>query len=292
MAKSLVPQLALVAGASGSIGNHVIHQLQERGIRVRALVRNPDKLTSSPEEIFVGNIQNSNAIEGVCSGVNYVISCAGAPLHYVNKFQTKGVTFHSIDEVGNLNLLKEAVKAKVKRFGYLSTFGGRFLGRLEYIRAHESFAASLTDANLNSFVVRSTITFSTLRSLIEQGTKSKKISIVGTGLAKTNPIAEVDVAKCLVNALHGKDNEIDIGGPDIYSYGELAQIASEKLGDIPIKFSLTWREQIKAGIRRFRGSHNFDVDLYRLALSATDIIAPTWGTQRLSDYYESTTGLS
>ena len=64
MAKKLAPPLALVAGASGIIGNHVGRHLQNQGIRVRALVRSPAQLTSCPEEIFVGNIQNAYGIEG------------------------------------------------------------------------------------------------------------------------------------------------------------------------------------------------------------------------------------
>ena len=47
MAKKLAPPLALVAGASGNIGNHVVRQLQDQGIRVRALVRNPAQLSSA-----------------------------------------------------------------------------------------------------------------------------------------------------------------------------------------------------------------------------------------------------
>lgn len=286
MAKDITAPLALVVGASGSVGSHVVHHLQDRGIRVRALVRDPARLNSCPEEIFVGNIQNLNGIEGSCIGVSYVISCAGAPLDYANRFSVKGETFRTVDEIGNLNLLNEATKANVKKFGYLSAFGGRFLGKLEYIRAHESFAAALNDSKINSFIVRSTTTFASLRSLIEKGKNSNKISIVGTGLARTNPIDEYDVAKCLVDSLKEKGTEFDIGGPEIFSFGEIAEIASERLGGVPIKFSLTWREQVKAGMRRLKSAHNFDVDLYRLALSATDIVAPQWGSSRLVDYYE------
>ena len=289
MAKKLAPPLALVAGASGNIGNHVVRHLQNQGIRVRALVRNPAQLTSCPEEIFVGNIQNAYGIEGSCTGINYVISCAGAPLNFANRLSSKGETFRAVDEMGNLNLLNEATKSNVKKFGYISVFGGRFLGKLEYIRAHESFAAALNDSKINSFTVRSTTTFASLRSLIEKGKNSNKISIVGTGLARTNPIDEFDVARCLVDTLLGDQKDIDIGGPEIFSYGEIAEIASEKLGDVPIKFSLTWREQLKVGMRRLRSSHGFDVDSYRLALSATDMIAPQWGINNLADYYENFT---
>ena len=159
--------LVVVAGATGVIGSEVVRELQARGSRVRAFVREPSRLTTEPEEIFVGNLLNPRTLEGSCADADAVVSCAGASL--ASKiFTFKAESFHTVDDAGNRSLLHEAEQAGVQRFGYVSLYGGRFLGMMEYVRAHESFAAALRMSSVDHLIVRPTITFARLRPLLER----------------------------------------------------------------------------------------------------------------------------
>ena len=276
--------LVLVAGATGAIGSEVVRVLQARGMRVRALVREPARLTTEPEEIFVGNLLNARTLEGVCRDVAAVVSSAGAKFQPKLRFSAKGESFRDVDDIGNRNLLQEAIAAGVRRFGYVSAYGGKFLGAMEYIRAHESFGAALRSSGLDYLVVRPTMTFARVVPMVEDARKRGRISRPGTGQAQTNPIHEADLARALVDALEGHTKELDAGGPDVLTHEEIAMLAAEAAGGASVRFTLMWQAQMRAGLRRFTGRHSFDSVLYRLAEADVDMIAPVVGEQRLGDY--------
>ena len=278
--------LVVVAGATGAIGAEVVRELQSRGSRVRALVREPARLTTEPEEIFVGNLLNPRTLEGSCAGADAVVSCAGASLAS-KVFTYRAETFHAVDDGGNRSLLREAEEAGVRRFGYVSVYGGRFLGVSEYIRAHESFAAALRLSAIDHLIVRPTTTFARIGALAERARKRGRLSMPGTGQAQTNPVHEADVAKALVDGLEGREQEMDIGGPEVLSWEEIAEIAAAAAGAAEVRFSYLWRAQLRAAMRRFTGRHGYDSALYRIAESAVDMVAPAVGERRLGDYFAS-----
>ncbi len=278
--------LVVVAGATGVIGSEVVRELQARGSRVRAFVREPSRLTTEPEEVFVGNLLNPRTLEGLCADADAVVSCAGASLAS-KLFTFKAESFHTVDDAGNRSLLQEAEQAGVRRFGYVSIYGGRFLGMMEYVRAHESFAAALRMSSVDHLIVRPTITFARLRPLLERARNNGKLSMTGGGQGQTNPVHEADVAKALVDGLEGPEREVDIGGPEVLTWEEIAGLAAAAAGDVPIRFSYLWRAQVRAALRRFTGRHGYDSAVYRIAESEVDMVGPAVGERRLEDYFAS-----
>ncbi|MCY4447575.1 MAG: NAD(P)H-binding protein [Chloroflexi bacterium] len=278
--------LVVVAGATGAIGAEVVRELQSRGSRVRALVREPARLTTEPEEIFVGNLLNPRTLEGSCAGADAVVSCVGAKLT-LRMFTYKAEAFHAVDDGGNRSLLREAEEAGVRRFGYVSVYGGRFLGMMEYVRAHESFAAAMRMSSIGHLIVRPTVTFARLALLVEQGRKRGRLSLIGTGQAQVNPVHEADVAKALVDGLEGREDEVDVGGPEVLTWEEIGGLAAAAAGDADVRFSYLWRAQLRAALRRFTGRHGYDSAVYRISESAVDIVAPAVGERRLEDYFAS-----
>lgn len=281
--------LVLVAGATGVIGAEVVRELQSRGSRVRALVREPARLTTEPEEIFVGNLLNPRTLEGSCVGADAVISCVGAS--FASKLITfRAESFHAVDDTGNRSLLREAEEAGVRRFGYVSVYGGRFLGMMEYVRAHESFAAALRLSSIDHLIVRTTVTFARLRPLLERARQRGNLAMTGGGQASTNPVHESDVAKVLVDGLERHEQEVDVGGPEVLTWEEIAGLAAAAAGDVPVRFSYVWRAQMRAALRRFTGRHGYDSAVYRIAETEVDMVGPTVGERRLEDYFASLEG--
>lgn len=278
--------LVVVAGATGAIGSEVVRELQSRGSRVRAFVREPARLTTEPEEIFVGNLLNPRTLQGACAGADAVVSCAGARL--VSKlFTWKAESFLAVDDAGNRSLLHEAGEAGVRRFAYVSPYGGRFLGVMEYIRAHESFAAALRVSDIDHLIVRPAVTFARLVPLVERARRRSRLSMIGGGQAQTNPVHEADVAKALVEALEGREQEVDVGGPEVFTWEEIAEMAAAVAGGAEVRFSYVWRAQLRAALRRFTGRHGYDSAVYRIAEAEVDMVAPAVGERRLEDYLAS-----
>ena len=74
---------ALVLGATGGIGGEVARRLLARGWKVRALNRNPDKLTatdiSSGLEWLQGDAMNAHDVEAAAEGVSVILHAVNPP---------------------------------------------------------------------------------------------------------------------------------------------------------------------------------------------------------------------
>lgn len=113
--------MVLVVGATGSVGSEVCQKLARAGEKVRALVRR----TSSKEkieilkacgvELCVGDLKDAGSITTACQGVEAVISTASSTLS-----RQAGDSIESVDAAGQMNLVKAAKAADVKRLVFLS----------------------------------------------------------------------------------------------------------------------------------------------------------------------------
>jgi nucleoside-diphosphate-sugar epimerase len=72
---------ALVTGASGFVGGHLVDELLARGINVRALVRRPEAAPGLRErgvEVLVGDVRDPAVLQDAVRGVEAVYHCAAA----------------------------------------------------------------------------------------------------------------------------------------------------------------------------------------------------------------------
>src|SRR5688572_30703443 len=141
----------LLAGATGMLGRHICSQLQQRGDRVRALVRRPAPGFS---DLVLADLQSPASLEGACAGITTVISCAGASMSL--KRRRERASFPDVDFAGNSNLLEEAKRAGVKKFVYVSVAPAGNADKTIYVRSHEQFIEKLRESSIEYTVVRPT----------------------------------------------------------------------------------------------------------------------------------------
>ncbi|MEK9659004.1 MAG: NAD(P)H-binding protein [Chloroflexota bacterium] len=269
----------LVAGASGVLGTELMRELRGRQVWVRALVRDPSRLGVEADEVFVADVTKPETLKGACARVDAVFTCVGAPL------SPKGPRFDLVDDWGNRNLLTEAVSAKVARFGCASVFGGLLLGSDEYIRAHESFAAAVRTAKVSPLVVRPTVTFASLLTVLERA-RSGSVRVVAGGEAQTNPIHEADAATAIADALDSDETDLSLGGPELLTQRQVAEVAFDALGREPhIRSTPNWLSLLGVRYARWRGAKANDVALHRWLAATTELKAPAVGTRTLADYF-------
>jgi len=111
---------ALVTGATGFIGSHLVEALVERGAQVRCLVRNTSQLwwiKDLPVELVVGDCQEKNSLKQAVQDVEQVFHLAGATMAVKEK------TFFEVNGLGTQNLVQACIENKtcLEKFIYLSS---------------------------------------------------------------------------------------------------------------------------------------------------------------------------
>ena len=110
---------ALVTGASGFLGKHLIQKLVARGDEVSALVwptRTRSVLQNLPVILIDGDVQDTAAIKRATQGQDVVFHCAGKVADWGPRSE-----FYQVNVEGTRNLLEANRAAGVKHFIHISS---------------------------------------------------------------------------------------------------------------------------------------------------------------------------
>ena len=272
----------LVAGATGYLGRYLVKELKKRNYWVRVLIRkeNQNQLFKNVDDFFIGEITKLESLSKICENIDWVFSSIGITR------QKDGMTYMDVDYQGNSNLLSEAKKSNVKAFQYISALGGENLRQLKIFEAKEMFVDELKSSGLNYTIMRPNGFFSDMDDFLKMA-KNGTVYLFGNGNFKLNPIDGVDLAKVCVDKIISKENEINVGGPDVLTQNELAGLALQAwkkknriihLPDWIRKFTI-WI------LRTFTSSKTYGPVEFFMTAMAFDNIAPKYGKHKLEDFF-------
>lgn len=279
-------ETVLIAGASGMLGRRVAQALRRRGIRVRALTRDSQRLARSGapvDETVTGDACEPAQAAAAVAGVGAVISCLGASVQPTPGHGWRG--FFAVDTRANTRLIEAAESAGVERFVYVSTLHRPEMEGLAYVRAHEQVAARLRGGELAGTVIRPTGFFSALGSLLELA-RSGPLPEIGDGSARSNPIDDGDLAEVCVRALSEPPGELEVGGPEVHSRRELGELVFAALG-LPPRFRRVPPGAVRTIGALLRPLHPRLGQLlpFYAAVSTTDLVAPKVGTRTIGEFF-------
>jgi uncharacterized protein YbjT (DUF2867 family) len=222
-----------VAGATGYIGGQLCARLREREVEVRALARNPDTATGLAGigcEVRKADVLESEtlapALEGV--GVAYYL------VHSMGRGSDGD--FARRDKQGAANFAAAAAAAGVRRIVYL---GGLGEGS-EHLASRHATAETLRAGAVP-------VTYFRAAAVIGAGSESfltvfylvRRLPLMITPrwvTTRTQPIAVDDAVSFLAAAADLEaplDREIQIGGPDVTTYGGMIDELARALGRRP-----------------------------------------------------------
>jgi uncharacterized protein YbjT (DUF2867 family) len=215
----------LVAGGSGSLGRAVIDLLLTEGAPVRSLSRRPaaaETLRSRGVDLRFADATVPGSLAGACDGVETVISCLGASL---STRAPERRSFLRVDPPAHRGLIDAAQAAGVRRFVYVATFLGPGWADTAYVRAHEQVVDMLRASGLSWAVVRPVGLFGVFAEFLDLSRRGP-LPIIGGGTAPTNPIAEEDVARLVVDAARSQEPALELpcGGPDTFTRREIVEL--------------------------------------------------------------------
>ena len=112
--------IALVTGATGFIGSHLVEALLQRGVHVRCLLRKTSDLKwlqGLPIEVVLGDCLDETSLTEAVKGVDQVFHLAG-----ITK-AVKEKTYFEINALGTKNLIQVCLDSnpRIQKFIYLSS---------------------------------------------------------------------------------------------------------------------------------------------------------------------------
>lgn len=273
----------ILAGATGYLGSHLVKVMQDQHFSFKAIARNNKKLIRmglNEDQILQAEVTQAQTLKGLLEGADILISTIGITR------QKDGLTYMDVDYQANLNLLEEAKKAGVKKFIYVAAINGDKMRHLKIMAAKEQFVDALKTSGIEYIIVRPNGFFSDMKDFLEMAKKGK-VYLFGDGNFKLNPIHGEDLAKAILDTINQSNVEIEVGGPDILSQNEIAEMALNAHGKpIKILHLPDWiRKAAIILVRTFTSSKTYGPIEFFLCMMGQDNIAPRYGMLRLQSFF-------
>ena len=272
----------LVAGATGYLGQHLVKELKKRNYWIRVLIRKESQkeLFEEVDDFYIGEVTQPDTLINICENIDWVFSSIGITR------QKDGMTYMDVDYHGNSNLLNEAKESGVKSFLYVSALGGENLRQLKIFEAKEKFVDNLKSSGIDYTIMRPNGFFSDMKDFLSMA-KNGTVYLFGTGSFKLNPIDGADLAEVCVDKISSDEKEVNIGGPDLLTQNELAELALQAWKKkIKIIHLPDWIRKFTIWIMRtFTSSRTYGPVEFFMTAMALDNIAPQYGKHKLEDFF-------
>lgn len=270
-----------IAGATGYLGRYLCAEYQQRGWYVIALVRKTKQAAPiAADQLVEAQATDPETLKGVMAGADLVVSCLGITR------QTDGLGYWDVDYQANLNLLREAERTGVGQFGYIHVLRASDMAQVPMVAAKSAFVVELQRSSIDASVIAPTGYFSDMGDFLTMA-QSGRVWLFGDGSKRINPIHGADLAIATTEAIDAQLDWLDVGGPDVFTQWELAELAFASIGKPPritllpdIIRRIALRVLPFVTPRRISGPARFF-----LSALALDMVGACHGTRRLKDHF-------
>jgi uncharacterized protein YbjT (DUF2867 family) len=243
----------LVTGATGFIGGRLARALADAGAQVRCMVRDGTRAGDLREagcEVVEGDVVNASSIEGTGRDVEVA--------YYLIHAMAGGGGFQEREQDGARNFARMAAREGVGRVVYLGGLGDQTVSK-HLLSRHETaltlarHGPPLTYFRAAMVVGAQSESYRTLRYLVER----LPVMIAPAWLrTQTQPIGIDDVVEYLRRAPEvpeSRAREVQIGGPDVLSYGEMLERMALAMGRrprlmVPVPLITPWLSSLWIGL--------------------------------------------
>jgi uncharacterized protein YbjT (DUF2867 family) len=225
----------LVTGATGFVGNRIVHALRAENRDVRALVRRPETaghLRALGVELVAGDITDPASLRRAADGCTEVV-------HLVAIIQGSAAEFQRVMTQGTMDLVDAAKGAGAARFVLMSALGtsAPAEGTVPYYAAKWAEEQAVSESGLEHAIFRPSFIFGrsggVLPTFMKQVRYSPVVTVIGPGLQRSQPIWVDDVAAYVTRALTGPEaanRTFELGGPDTVDWNDLYTTIARVLG--------------------------------------------------------------
>ena len=249
----------LVTGADGFLGNNIVRELLDRGFKVRGFLqegRTMQTLDQLSIENIYGDLLNPGEVELATEGCDYIIHTAAN----TSIWPQRSEIIRKVNYDGTLNIIRAAIKSKVKRLvsiGTANSFGNGTISRpgneespftagkygLDYIdsklQAQEAILDHVNNHGLDAVIINPTFMLGPYDTKPSSGKLLLALyhqKVPGYTAGGRNFIYVKDVATAACNALKmGRSGECYIMANENITYNEFYQLVAAELEITPPK---------------------------------------------------------
>lgn len=249
----------LLAGAFGKLGSDILRALcatEHEIVAADAVLRIPEDVDAGRFSVVKIDVTNPDSLKGICDGVDVVITTVG-----LTGASTK-FTNYDIDYKGNLNLLKEAINAKVKNFAYISVINADKGEGIPMVHSKFLLEEELKKSGITYVIYRPTGYFYDIAHVFWPMIKTKKVQLLKV---KKDPVANVidtkDFAAFIMKTMKDENKTYNIGGTETYTYREIAEMFynADGVTNGPIKTVPPFMMNILANLPKIKKQGKTDV---------------------------------
>lgn len=227
--------MILLTGGSGYVGGRLIPRLEQQGVGLRCLARNPDKLRSHirpTTEVVPGDVLDVPSLDRVLEGVH----TAYYLVHLMSGSGSRD--FEREDRQAASNFAGAAKRAGLRRIIYLGGLGDDSDTNLSpHLRSRHEVGKILRDSGVETVEFRASmvvgagsLSFDLMKSLTDR----LPVMLCPRWLTTpTQPIAVDDVLAYLLAAKDlppGESRVFEIGSPEVTTYGDLIREYARQRG--------------------------------------------------------------
>lgn len=280
----------LIAGF-GILGRTLCEQYLDRGDRVTALAYSSREFRELPAlscvegehpnlRTIACDVTKPDQLQGVCDGIDILISCIGIT-------RMKGnLTHMDVDYQGNINLLREAEKSGVKKFGLISPAGveqGR--QNVPLLEAKYLFKKELKESSVQWVIFRSGGFFPDLAGMLDMAKKGP-LYVIGNGKSRSTPVDVRDLSSLVVEEMdQACDRILSIGGPEDMSWNDVCMACFEQCGLKPHIIRVPkWLCEVTLWVLKPFSKSTYAMGQLILFMSTRDLPTEKRGTRSFADY--------
>ncbi len=238
----------VLAGAYGNLGCDILRSLLKAGHEVVAADMMEKDLGLEGKLSFRQiDVTKPDSLKGLCDGADMVITTVGLTK------TSATVTNYEIDYQGNVNLLREAQAAGVKKFIYISVLKADKAPKVPMLHAKYLVEEELKKSGLAYIIYRPTGYFYDIVKVFKPMVEKGEVTLLGNAPVSANVIDTPDFGDYIVEHLNDENGIVDIGGKETYTYEEIANMCFAAAGKEPvIKHAPPFLFDVLAFINKFK----------------------------------------
>jgi uncharacterized protein YbjT (DUF2867 family) len=232
----------LVTGATGNIGAHVVTELLQRGLDVRAFTRDAERAArklGSGVEIVQGDFTDPGSLRRAISGYNLLVLSSSN---------------HPRQADHEIAVIDAAAEAGVQHVVKLSTVSAEIGSRSAFFDAHGRAEQHLRASGLPHVILQSSFYMTNLFGAAQTVKALGKVFAPAAD-ARVSMIDPRDVARVAAAALvtDRYDGQVlQLSGPEAITYGRVAEVLSEVTGRqvdfIPVPDEVARQNLVASGV--------------------------------------------